>query len=81
MNKQEFIETMEYFEGFDYITIRLADDDEYVVGTSDIWVGGECDKWGSDILSNVMYDTYDAVVHEVANHIYDELGVEVVEVR
>ena len=85
MEKQQFINTMikEWGSDFDYLTLTFEDGDTATFGRSYIWVGGSEDeeKWGCDLLGNVEYDDFEYYVEEVANWVYDELSLKIIEIN
>ena len=85
MNKQGFIENMIHYYGpdFDHLILALDDDSEAIFGRSCIWVGASDDEvcWGCDLLGNVEYDDHEHCVLEVADWVYDELKLTVVDIK
>ena len=80
MTKQEFINEMMEYEGFDSVAFVFTDGTRSEIGDSGNYLGGEeGEGFISELLGNVCYDSYESCVYDTANYIYDELEEEIEE--
>lgn len=80
MNKEEFIEKIMMYDGYDCVEFELEDGSIYSIEDGANFIGGSEGTYESTLLGHIAYDSYESCVNAVADYIYDEISEIVINV-